>query len=99
MQAKDVVKSVLSSAGDTMKMFLGDLSDADITVRPVPAANNIAWLLAHPCTAEKYLLEGQLPGAVYPAIPVGINELGNERTGKVDPAGGYLPKATYLECF
>jgi hypothetical protein len=98
MQAKDVVKHSLTSTQDTLKMYLGDLSDQDITVRPVPAANNIAWQLAHLCTAEKYLLEGQLPGAAYPEIPAAINSLGNERSGKEDPPGGYLTKAQYLDC-
>jgi DinB family protein len=80
-------------------MMLADLGDADLTVRPVPSANHIAWQLAHLITAEKYLLEGELPGAVYPSLPPAIAELGNERTGKVDPAAGYLPKAQYLEWF
>jgi hypothetical protein len=99
MRGKDVVKSVLVTTADTMKMFLGDLADADLTVRPVPSANHIAWQLAHLITAEKFLLEGELPGAVYPPLPPAINELGNERTGKVDPAAGYLPKSQYLEWF
>jgi uncharacterized damage-inducible protein DinB len=98
MRAKDAVNLVLRSAQETMQMFLGDLSDKDLTVRPVPSANNIAWQLAHLCTAEKHLLADQLPGVQYPAIPPAIESLGNERTGKVDPPEGYLPKAKYLEC-
>src|SRR5207253_8260794 len=83
----------------TMQMYLCDLSDKDLTVRPVPSANNIAWQLAHLCTAEKYLLADQLPGAQYPDIPAAIASLGNERTGKIDPPEGYLPKAKYIDCF
>ncbi len=98
MHAKDVSKLALKSAHDTMLTYLGDLSDQDITVRPVPAANNIAWQLAHLATAETYLLGDQIPGAVYPEIPAAIVALGNERTGKADPLGGYLPKAQYIEC-
>ena len=44
------------------------------------------------------MLADQLPGAQYPDIPPAINSLGNERSGKVDPPEGYLPKAKYLEC-
>jgi hypothetical protein len=99
MRAKDVAKAALQGAQDTMLMLLGDLSDADITKRPVPSANNIAWQLAHLCTAEAFLLGDQLPGAQYPAVPKAIADLGNDRTGKADPPGGYLPKAQYLECF
>jgi DinB superfamily len=99
MRAKDVVKLALSSTQDTMQMYLGDVTDAELTVRSVPSANNIAWQLAHLTTAEKYLLGDQLPGVQYPEIPAAIANLGNERTGKVDPPGGYLPKAQYLESF
>src|SRR5262245_54635876 len=99
MQAKDVVKLALASTMDNLQMYLGDLSDKDITVRPVPAANNIAWQLAHLVTAESYLLNGELPGAQYPEIPAAIAKLGNERSGKEDPPDGYLPKAQYLEWF
>ncbi|MBI2804752.1 MAG: DinB family protein [Planctomycetes bacterium] len=99
MQAKDVVKKVLASTHETLLMFLGDLTDADIVFRPVPGANHIAWQLAHLITAEKFLLDGELPGVQYPAIPPAIASLGSERTGKVDPPEGYLPKAQYLECF
>jgi DinB superfamily len=98
MQAKDVAKLALSNALDTLQMYLGDLSDKDITIRPVPAANNIAWQLAHLCTAESYLLQADLPGVEYPKIPPAIATLGQEQTGKVDPPEGYLPKEQYLDC-
>ena len=97
MRAVDVVKHSLKSTQDTMLMIMGDLSDADLTKRPVPSANNTAWQLAHLIVAEKMLLEGELPGVKYPEIPAAIVSLGSERTGKVDPPGGYLPKAQYLE--
>ncbi len=99
MRAKDVVKLALQSTLETLQMYLGDLSDADLTVRPVPGANNVAWQLAHMIVAEKYLLGDQLPGAQYAEIPAAIASLGNDRTGKVDPPDGYLPKAQYLELF
>jgi isopentenyl phosphate kinase len=99
MRAKDVVKIALTSTQDLVPMYLGDVTDAEETLHPVPSANNIAWQLAHLTTAEKYLLGDQLPGAQYPEIPAAIANLGNERTGKVDPPGGYLPKAQYVEWF
>ena len=53
MRAKDLAKIALTSTFDTLQMFLGDLSDKDLTIRAVPSANNIAWQLAHLATAEK----------------------------------------------
>jgi hypothetical protein len=97
MQSKDVAKLALSSTMDNLKMYLGDLSDKDITVRPVPGANNIAWQLAHLITAEKFLLQGELPGVQYPEIPAAIASLGSENTGKVEPPEGYLPKERYFD--
>jgi hypothetical protein len=97
MQTRDLAKLALTSTIDTLKMYLGDLSDQDIMTRPVPSANNVAWQLAHLVTAEAYLLQGELPGAEYPQVPAAIAALGNERTGKTDPPEGYLPKAQYLE--
>ena len=61
MQSKDVAKLALSTTLDTLQMYLGDLSDKDITVRPCPARTPLLWQLAHLVTAEKFLLEGELP--------------------------------------
>ncbi len=99
MRAKDVMTMALTTTQDIMQMYLGDLTDAEMTVRPVPSANHIAWQMAHLIVGEKGLLADQLPGAVYPEVPPAIASLGNERTGKVDPAEGYLPKAQYVEWF
>ena len=98
MQTKQLATIALRTTHDTLQMYLGDLSDKDITVHAVPGANNIAWQLAHLASAEKFLLDGELPGVQYPEIPAAIANLGNERTGKVDPPEGYLTKAQYLEC-
>jgi len=97
MQAKDAIKNALASSLDTLNMFLCDLSDVDITVRPVPGANHIAWQLAHLVVAESFLLGDQLPGVQYPEGPKAIADLGNERTGKADPPGGYLAKSNYVD--
>lgn len=99
MQAKDIAAIALRSTQETLKMYLGDLSDKDLTVRPVASANNIAWQLSHLTVAEKLLLEGELPGVKYPEVPAAIASLGNERSGKEDPPGGYLTKAQYLDAF
>ena len=97
MKANEVAKLALNTAQDTMLMLLGDMTDAELKVRPVPSANNIAWQLAHLIVAEKLLLEGALPGAKYPEVPAAIVSLGSERTGKIDPAEGYPTKVQFLE--
>ena len=62
MQARDAIKHCLKSTQDMLNMYLSDLSDQDITVRPVPTANNIAWQLGHLISAE-FMLAPILPGA------------------------------------
>jgi uncharacterized damage-inducible protein DinB len=99
MNGREVVKIALQSTQQNLSMYLADMSDEEIRIRPVPGANTIAWQLAHLIVAEKFLLDGELPGVTYPAIPAALAEFGSERTGKVDPPGGYLPKAQYLETF
>jgi hypothetical protein len=99
MQTRDLAKLALSTTRDTTQMYLGDFTDADLLVRPVPTANSTAWQLAHLIIAESFLLAGQLPGVEYPDPPAAIKSLGSERTGNVDPPEGYLTKVQYLEWF
>ena len=43
MNAKDALKKTLKSTQGMLEMYLSDLSDADLLVRPVPGANHAAW--------------------------------------------------------
>jgi len=52
-----------------MGWYLGDLSDADLLVRPVPNANHIAWQLGHLISSEKHLLGSQEIGPRGPNCP------------------------------
>jgi len=97
MTGKDVLKLALTSTRDIFNMYLGDLGDTDITTRPVPNANNIAWQLGHLISSEIWLL-AKLPGATYPQIPFTMQDYGKE-TSKTAPKGGYLTKAQYLDLF
>jgi hypothetical protein len=98
MQAKDVLKSTLSSTRNLVEWYLGDMTDQELTVRPVPSANNVAWQLGHLIMAEASLGKN-LPGATYPELPASIKEQYTKQTSKTAPAGGYLTKAQYLEWF
>jgi len=98
MQAKDALKIALSSTQNLVGWFVGDLSDQDITVRPVPNANNIAWQLGHLIEGEVHL-GSALPGAKYPELPSSIKGQYDKKTASSAPAGGYLTKNQYLEWF
>ena len=53
MTAKDVLKNALKSNHEILSMYLSDLSDADLLVRPAPGANHIAWQLGHLIYSER----------------------------------------------
>jgi hypothetical protein len=98
MNAKEAIRIALGAAERLLPMYLNDLSDADILVRPVPNANHIAWQLGH-VIASEMRLGRQLPGAQYPELPAGFAEQHTKDTSKIDPPKGFGTKAQYLDLF
>ena len=97
MTAKDVLTDLLTSTKNMLGMFLADLSDADLQVRPVPDANNIAWQIGHLVAAEVGL--GTILGFKYADLPPVISILGSGKSSQTHPDGGNLSKAQYLALF
>jgi uncharacterized damage-inducible protein DinB len=97
MKGTEVIRGALKGTSHTLNMYLSDLSDADLLVRPVPAANHIAWQLGHLISAEPYLAKMAIPEANYPELPAGFTEKHNKATAASD--SGFLTKAQYLELF
>jgi hypothetical protein len=97
MQAKDAIKAALNSTQFVLNMYLSDLSDADLLVRPVPNANHIAWQLGHLISAEPFLMHTELPDAAYPALPAGFNEQHSKETATADGPAGFRSKTEYLD--
>jgi hypothetical protein len=98
MNAKDAIRYALTSTQNVLNMYLSDLSDADLVVRPVPAANHIAWQLGHLITSEKGMGQ-QLRGAKYPELPAGFAERHSKETAAAEPPRGFGTKAEYLDLF
>lgn len=98
MNARDVLKTALTSTQNLLNWYVSDLSDQDLSVRPVPTANNTAWQLGHLINSEAMLL-AELPGAVYPELPASLREQYSNKTAHVTPPGGYMKKAEYLDWF
>ena len=98
MQAKEALKIGLTSTQNLVAWYVSDLTDQDLTVRPVPSANNVAWQLGHLIEGE-VALGGELPGATYPQLPASIKGQYDKKTASRGPAGGYLTKNQYLELF
>jgi uncharacterized damage-inducible protein DinB len=99
MTAKDAIKTALTSTQQVLGMYLSDLSDADLLVRPAPGANHVAWQLGHLIASERGLITQQLPEAAYPELPAGFGERHDKHTAATEPPKGFATKAEYLALF
>jgi uncharacterized damage-inducible protein DinB len=97
MNAKDVLKHALRMNHDIINGYLGDLSDADLLVRPVPGANHIAWQLGHVINAEAQYFLPQIPGATVPELPADFGKQHDKERSKSDT--GFRTKDEYLNLF
>jgi hypothetical protein len=99
MTGVQVVAQALGSTQFLINSYLGDLSDADLLVRPVPGANHTAWQIGHLINAEVFLVKEELPDAPYPDLPAGFGENHGPRAVTNDGPDGLLSKADYLDLF
>lgn len=99
MNAKDAIKTALGSTQNILDMYLADLSDADLLVRPVPGANHIAWQLGHLIHAEDMFARMSFPGADLPPLPAGFAEQHGKETAASDSPAGFWTKDKYLGLF
>ena len=97
MTAKDALTNQLISTQQMLGMFLADLSDADLQMRPVPDANNIAWQLGHLIASEGAI--GAMIDFKYPELPPIVKLLGTGASSQTHPDGGNLSKAQYMSLF
>jgi len=96
MNARDAIKLNLNASTMICNMYLGDLTDKDLLVRPVPGCNHIAWQLGHTILSEYGLIESAFPG-VMPKLPEGFADRYTKETAKLDSASAFHSKAEYLE--
>lgn len=99
MTAKDAIQTSLSSAQWILTQFLNDFTDAELLVRPVPAANHTAWQLGHLIESERDMVLSQFPHAKMPELPAGFKEAHNKDAARSDDPKKFLSKAAYLELF
>ncbi len=98
MNAKDAIRTALTSTQNILTWYLADLADADLLVRPAPGANHIAWQLGHLISSEVQLGK-MVPGAAYPDLPPGFAEQHNKTTAAAEPPAGFRTKEEYLGLF
>ena len=94
MQAKDVIRQIVELSHMVVRAYVEDLSDEDLLVRPVPAANHTAWQLGHVISGTAQMLEAL--GHKAPRLPDGFAAAYTKDTaGSNDPAA-FAKKAEYL---
>lgn len=95
------VKTIQTALEATQFLFtapLGDLSDTDLLVRPVPGANHIAWQIGHIISAEIGLVSSQIPESKFPDLPAGFKDAHAMDQAGAD-TGKFLTKAEYVDLF
>src|ERR1051326_447361 len=95
MNAKDVLKLNLNLNRMVLSEYLKDMSDADPMVRPVPAANHIAWQLGHLISSECEMLSSV--GHKMPALPEGFAESHSKEASKSEDQKKFLSRKQYLD--
>ncbi len=89
------IKTYLDLPVMVVQAYLGDLSQDDLLVRPVPGANHIAWQLGHLISSEHMLINAVCPDSM-PALPDGFAEQHSKETAASDDPAAFLQKDDYL---
>jgi hypothetical protein len=99
MQAREAIRTALTSTQGILSWYLSDLADADLLVRPVPNANHIAWQLGHLIVSEGNLARMGLPSAACPELPAGFADNYTPATATENTASKFATKVVYLDLF
>ena len=94
MDIRDVMRASIGRKMIT-DMVLGDLSDTDLLVRPVPGANHVAWQLGHIIVSLNYFGETIKPGSM-PGFPAQFAEQHAKETAGSDKPADFLSKQEYV---
>ena len=96
MDTRGALKNGMASSQKIVDAYLGDLTDADLMVRPVPGINHLAWQLGHTIAAEHSMIEMVKPGSM-PPLPAGFAEKHKKEAAKSDDPKAFCTKAEYLD--
>jgi DinB superfamily len=95
MDFKASICSSLAASDFIVQNYLEDISPEELLMRPVPAANHIAWQLGHLIRSERRLAEAASPGTM-PDLPKGFDERHSKEAAASDDPKKFLSKDEYL---
>ena len=96
MSSHEAIKEAMRQSQNICKMYLDDLTDAELLTRPVAGANHIAWQLGHLIKSEHRMISAVCPGSM-PPLPEGFAEKHTNDTAALDDPSAFYTKAQYLE--
>jgi uncharacterized damage-inducible protein DinB len=93
MTTIELIADACARSAQWMKMTLGDFSEADMLVRPVPAANHTAWQMGHMLAGEVFMVNMIAPGTM-PTLPPAFFKLHEDpkASSKVDDPKAFPSK-------
>ena len=95
MTPKEIIKHSIDLSQMIVTTYLGDLSDEELMVRPVPGSNHIAWQLCHLISSENRMLTDA--GYSMPDLPDGLADAGGKEASTSDDSAKFHTKAQYIE--
>jgi hypothetical protein len=98
MKAIEAIKHSLDSADMICMMYVNDLSDSELMMRPHPGCNHINWQLGHLIAAEHHMINQVAAGAM-PALPAGFAEKYTKETSSSDDPQKFFAKDELLATY
>jgi len=98
MNSREAIRLGIDSANTICQGYLGDLTDQELLMRPVPGANHIAWQLGHLLVSEHDMVEAACPGSM-PALPAGFADKYKAEASKLDSPDAFHSKSVYMNVF
>jgi hypothetical protein len=94
MTPKDAIRQVIEFSHLVTRMYVDDLTDANLFVRSVPGSNHIAWQLGHLVTGTAGMLDGL--GRQSPVLPEGFETAHGRETAASDDPARFATKSQYV---
>lgn len=98
MNGIEAIQATAATSDMVLKSYVGDLTDADLMLRPHKGCNHVAWQLGHLIAAECNLLSAVCPGAAA-ELPEGFAEKHSKDTVGDDEPSHFCSRDQYLELY
>jgi hypothetical protein len=89
------IRQTLDLPTMVVRMYLDDIAEADLFVRPYGMMNHIAWQLGHLIAGENFHINQIAPDSM-PPLPEGFRERHAKETAACDDRSQFCTKAEYL---